>query len=356
MLKRLLLAGGVLLLFAAVASAPAPTAAAATAAPLSSRVPQAARLIQKVTLGETSIDGPAITSRVDAFEGVVTNDTVIAWTGTDLAHHLNLMRSADNPALGPLRFGQKLTLGETSFVRPAVLQMSPASGNVTILAWTGTDQAHTLNVLWNAYGVPGAPPVKRTLFGETSIGAPALAFWQNGIVLAWTGTDANHSLNVVPLDVGTLKLGAKTILPQFSSPAGPNLSEFSNAVSTLLVFSWTTTTLELNQASSSDGVHFTSALGSGLPQLSAKAPDSLYHQSEGAPEYWLAWTGTDPAHHLNLQHTSAWPQWPNPAVTKTVLGDTALGGPQIAFNQGFLIAWTGTDAAHHLNEAEWEGF
>jgi hypothetical protein len=47
-------------------------------------------------------------------------------------------------------------------------------------------------------------------------------------------------------------------------------------------------------------------------------------------------------------------QWPDPATTKTVLGQTALGGSQIAFNDGFMLAWTGTDSLHHLNVAEFE--
>lgn len=356
--KRLFLGGGAVLLFLPlIAALLAATPLHTSAAPTSRLAPLAAHLIHKVILaGETSIDGPAMTSRVDTFEGTTTNETVLAWTGTDSAHHLNLIRSADNPALRALRFGHKLTLAQTSFARPAVLQMSPASGDVTILAWTGTDPAHTLNVMWDAYS---ASRVKRTLWGETSLGAPALAFWKGGLVLSWTGTDSNHSLNVLPLAFGTLKPGVKTILPQFSSLAGPNLSVFSNATRTLLVLSWTTKTQHLNQAYASDGVHFTDALGAGgLVQLSAKAPDSLYHQSEGAPEYWLAWTGTgaDTAHHLNLQYSAAWPQWPNPAQTKTVLGDTAFGGPQIAFNQGFLLAWTGTDPGHTLNVAGWEAF
>ncbi len=45
----------------------------------------------------------------------------------------------------------------------------------------------------------------------------------------------------------------------------------------------------------------------------------------------------------------------DPATTKTVLGDTALGGPQIAFNAGFFIVWTGTDPLHHLNIAYFQG-
>jgi hypothetical protein len=206
--------------------------------------------------------------------------------------------------------------------------------------------------MWDVYG----GQKKLTLWGETTSGAPALAFFLNSLLLAWTGTDANHSLNVLPLSIGDLKPGTKTVLSQFSSPAGPNLAVFSNGSTAQLVLNWMTQTQHLNQAYSTDGIQFIAGLGSsGTPQLSANPPSSFYHQSEGAPEYWMAWTGTDPSHFLNLQWTSHFPQWPDPVTTKTVLADTALGGPQIAFNSGFLIAWTGTDPGYSLNVSEFAG-
>jgi len=69
------------------------------------------------------------------------------------------------------------------------------------------------------------------------------------------------------------------------------------------------------------------------------------------PGDWIGWTGTDPAHHLNLQSTTTFPTFTDPAGTKTVLDDTALGGHAVAFNVDGQIAWTGTDSAHHLNIA-----
>jgi hypothetical protein len=39
-----------------------------------------------------------------------------------------------------------------------------------------------------------------------------------------------------------------------------------------------------------------------------------------------------------------------------VLTDSAFAGPQIAFNDGYLIAWTGTDAQRTLNLGMSEGF
>ena len=326
--------------------------ASVSAASSTSHAPQVVTLSHKVTLwGETSIDGPALASFLDNFEGIG-SVTIIGWTGTDTQHHLNLIRSSDGPANGVTHFKDKLTLKDTSFVRPAVVYV-PGPLASTVVAWTGTDAAHTLNVIWDAYG----SPQKLTLWGETSIGAPALTYFNGNLLLAWTGTDTHHSLNILPIGVAGPQVGTKTVLSQFSSQSGPTLSTFSNATSSRLVLNWTTSSQHLNQAYSTDGTHFTASLGAtGLPQLSATAPSSQYHQSEGGPEYWIGWTGTDTSHHLNLQWTAHFPQWPDPASTKTVLSDSAFAGPQIAFNDGYLIAWTGTDAQHTLNLATFEGF
>lgn len=310
-----------------------------------------ATLLHKVTLNESSIDGPALSTLLDTFEGTHFN-TVIGWTGTDTAHHLNVISSTEDPANGVVHFSNKITLHETSFARPAV-QTTGGGLGFTVVAWTGTDAAHTLNVMTLNSGTYTVAK-KLTLWGDTSFAAPALTYWKGNLMLAWTGTDANHSLNVLPLSMD-LQPGAKTVLSQFSSMAGPSLSVYSDATTTRLVLDWTTKTQHLNQAYSTDGVAFTNALGpGGTPQLSANPPSSAYHQSEGGPSYWMAWTGTDDAHHVNLQWSTKWPQWPDPATTKTVLDDTALGGAQIAFNDGYVLAWTGTDSLHRLNVAEFE--
>jgi hypothetical protein len=116
-------------------------------------------------------------------------------------------------------------------------------------------------------------------------------------------------------------------------------------------------TQQLNLATSTDNVHFTSALGGGLPQTSAAAPQFLQDISNSSSGC-IAWTGTDAAHHLNVQCTTQFPQFPNPAQTKTVLLETALGAPGVspfATSSPGEIAWTGTDPAHHLNVAQLNG-
>ncbi len=353
MLKRLGFAGLALLLFTFVSALPASAAAQPPAAPQASAAPQAVSLSNKVTLwGETSVDGPALSSITDNFEGVH-EITTIGWTGTDTLHHLNLLQSSDNPALGALHFGNTITLPDTSFARPAIYQFGGGIGT-TAVAWTGTDSNHSLNLA--TFYSTGQVAQRWTFRHESSNYAPALAYFGSDLILAWTGTDANHSLNVLPINFSTKMVGTKTILSQFSSSAGPNLAVYALGSGAQLVLNWATPTQHLNLATSTDGSHFTNTLGAaGTLQLSAQAPSSLYVAAEGGPDYWMAWTGTDPAHHLNIQWTQNFPQWPDAATTKTVLADSAFGGPQIASNQGLIIAWTGTDPGHTLNVALFQG-
>ena len=73
-------------------------------------------------------------------------------------------------------------------MRPAVVYVAGPLTS-TVVAWTGTDAAHTLNVIWDAYGSPH----KLTLWGETSIGAPALIYFSGNLLLAWTGADTSRA-------------------------------------------------------------------------------------------------------------------------------------------------------------------
>lgn len=309
-------------------------------------------LTDRVTLPETSIDGPALAS---VFFAHIGSRSVIGWTGTDPAHHLNVETSFDG-----LHFSDKRILTETSPFRPDV-QMSAPGSPVTI-AWTGSDRNHSLNVLYDVYGAFGTPK-KLTLSSESSFTAPALLVMlgspgqgSSGMFLAWTGNDTNHSLNIMSITVanGALVPGPHTVLPQFSSNAGPHLAWLGS--SSTVVLNWTSRAQQLKVATSPDGVTFSPSQGAGLPEASAFAPDTVNTNffGEANPRDWIGWTGTDPAHHLNLQWTLTFPQFVNPAATKTVLSDTALGGPALAFNFGAQIAWTGTDAAHHLNVAKFD--
>jgi hypothetical protein len=312
---------------AGLASAASASAASWRQGGASARGTLTTHLLTKIVLPEMSIDGPALSS-IYVLNG--TSESVLAWTGTDAGHHLNVETSSDG-----LHFGHKVTLPDASPYRPDVA-LAQVGGPVAV-AWTGTNAGHSLNVLYDVYGQQR----KLTLWNDSSISAPALLIGP-GFYLAWTGTDANHSLNIMPIEVTASGLtpGKKATLSQFSSNAGPHLARVG---ATTLALAWTSRASQLFLATGTD----TPTLSvSSLPDWSASAPQT---ESMGrvyrSGRQWIGWTGTDRAHHLNLQGNLTDP------ATKTVLNEIALGGPALAFNAQEQLAWTGTDSAHHLNIA-----
>lgn len=293
----------------------------------------------KVVLADTSLDGPALwTSPTGAMRAV------IAWTGTDGAHRLNYMTSSNG-----LAFTNKHTLNETSPFRPAIAAVSTDANPTVELAWTGTDAAHHVNLL---SGVPGLGYTKVTLH-ETSFTAPSLALNGGTVYLAWAGTDANHSLNVVPiLWRGGLSIGTKVTLPQFSSISRPNIA-FDPTGNQLILSYTATASRRIGFATSPDGVHWNVPSTSPLAEWSDASPTMVGLATNNMPRYFITWRGIDAAHSLNVQYTESFPRWPVDN-TKATLRETAFGGPTLGFvgtSRQVLVAWTGTDAAHHLNVA-----
>ncbi|HEX8997391.1 MAG TPA: hypothetical protein VF812_15295 [Ktedonobacterales bacterium] len=297
----------------------------------------------KNTLPETSLGSPGFASRA--------NSTVIAWTGTDPLHHLNVEKSVN----GLTNYGDKMTLRETSIAGPAVAQMSEAAGSAVILAWTGTDPAHRLNVLFDVYGQQ-----KKMTYSDTSFTSPAITIYKGNLLLAWAGTDPNHSLNVMEISLSSLgMLQRRTFV--FGSNEGPSLAtvdvepsaQTGGTTVNEAVLGWTTKDEFLRFANSKGGLAFEAQPA--LASTSPFAPVMMQYHTEGGPEFWIAWTGTDPAHHLNVRWTTP-AAFPNITGTKTILPELAFGHPGIGFNNGLFVAWTGTDPAHHLNVAEFEGF
>lgn len=307
---------------------------------MSPSAPAAVTVTGKNLLPQTSLGSPGFASRA--------NRTVLAWTGTDAAHRLNVMTSQN----GLTTYTNKRTLGETSIAGPAVAQMSEAAGNVVILAWTGTDASHRLNLLFDVYGTP-----KKVTFGHTSFTSPAITIFEGDLLLAWAGTDPNHSLNVMKISLSSLTAGPMRTFA-FGSFEGPSLATVdvesqTGPTLTEAVLGWANKSNHLQFANTKSGLNFVAQ--SPLAETSQFAPVMMQYHTEGGPEFWIAWTGTDSAHHLNVKWTT--PQaFPSITGAKTVLRDTAFGHPGIGFNNGLFVAWTGTDPAHHLNVLTFQGF
>lgn len=300
-------------------------------------------IVKKVILKETSIDGPSIW-----YPNIVSGEPgsgvgiVIAWTGTDANHLLNTVKTYDG-----VTYFAKTTYDETSFVRPAVTTV--VDGGVA-LAWTGANTKHSLNVSCTGCA---STPQKLTLWNETSFTAPTLAFSGGKLWLAWVGTDANHSLNILPIDITTFKPGVKTVLGQFSSIARPSLAPDPNTKGLLLSWTGTTPANRLRFATSADGVHWTEPSSSPLAEWSGSGPSMLALGINNMPRYFVAWTGTDANHSVNVQYTEGFPNWPMDN-SKTTFGEWALGGPSIAYNgvyRQIVLGWAGTDPLHKLNIA-----
>jgi peptidoglycan/xylan/chitin deacetylase (PgdA/CDA1 family) len=314
----------------------APSTPAAQAAPAAPAITGPFKQVAKTALPNTSIDRPALAG---ATSGRIR--AAVAWAGTDAAHHLNVMLSGTG-----FDFYSKRTLSETAPYGPG-LALTP-DGKVAI-AWAGTDGAHTLNVLYDVYGTPR----KLILWGETSPMAPTLAYENGQLYLAWTGSNSGRSLNVQAINIGAagLSVGAKTTLWSFASGAPPSLAPGPNHAG--LILSWSQLGSQAIRFVTSANGSTWPATATTLPETTAGAPHMVSFVASGMPQSYLAWTGVNAAHSLNLQYTNSYPTWPASGA-KSILDNTAFGGPQLAYiggPQAILLVWTGTDSAHHLNVA-----
>ncbi len=325
------------------------------AAPQASQAPQvtfgAPKEGAKVTLNETSIDGPAIAWQYPG--------AIIAWTGVDAQHHINLMTSVDG-----LHYSNKRILPETSLWRPAVTYFASLRGapyGAILLAWTGTDAHHTLN--FESISTPDYKVTKKiTFWGETSFTAPAIGLIgsdvNSDIYIAWAGTDKAHTLNVIHRTTAAATQEKRTLWG-WSSISRPNLfSDLSNDSKGALILSWTGVNNRLHFAySATDKTHWTMPNSSPLSIQSAWAPSMIGFNTSTQPSHWVAWTGsgTTSTRALNVQYTQRYPSWSDANTTAT-LNETAISGPALAIpstgaEPTVLIGWTGVDYYHHLNVA-----
>ena len=251
-------------------------------------------------LAETSFDAPAFWS--DAAYPLVASSfapaAVLAWVGTDSAHHLNVSVSSD-----AVTFTNKITLAETSFTRPSILVMpnSTNTANIVVISWAGNDTNHSLNVIYDVYGAR-----TKMTFPETSRFAPSLAYFDGQVWMAWTGTDTAHTVNVRSLGANGLTLGAKKTLWGNSSSVTPDL--VADPQNNQLLMTWQIAGSDrLNLFQSPDGVNWTSVLGAPSVQNSAYTPALLAINPAPAdfPAYYWAWTGSDSGRSLNIQRATA---------------------------------------------------
>lgn len=290
-------------------------------------------IVSKATLSETGIDGPSLWT-------TTTGDVraVLAWTGTDSSHRLNVMTSADG-----VSYGNKVTLNETSPYRPAIASWGGATGTRIDIAWMGTDRKHSVNVRLGVYG----QGYNKLTLPEYTFTAPALAVFNGDLYLAWAGTDTNHSLNIIQIiPRGGILTQNKVTLWQNHSLSRPSLSTDPNG--NHLILSWTGTDNRIRYAVSDNGKQWSAPRV--IDEWSDVGPSLLGIPVNNMPRHWLAWRGTDAAHSLNVQYTESYPEWPT-AGAKSTLAESTFGGPMLGFvgvYRQVIVAWAGASAPHRL--------
>lgn len=304
----------------------------------------------KVVLNDTSIDGPALAT-------TYAPATVMAWTGTDANHHLNVMTSNDG-----LHYANKHILPELSFWRPAVAFIDTGRGapyGTIVLAWTGTDPEHTLNVEF--IKTPDFTVTRKIIFwGETSFTAPALATINgdvnSDIFLSWAGTDNAHTVNVMHLMSNSDQTDKQTFWG-WKSLSRPNLSTDPSSTGTGLILSWTGPNNRIYFANSADKVNWNMSDSSPLSRQTQWAPTMIGFYATALPAHWLAWAGngTSATGNVNVQYTQNYPNWSDANSTAS-LDETAISSPALIYNgdgstRQVLIGWAGTDYYNHLNIA-----
>lgn len=266
---------------------------------------------RKVTLGDTSTNGPAMTTR--------NGQLLLGWTGSGNLR-LNFMSSTDG-----LTYSNKVTLGDIS---PASLALTVFQ-NRFVVAWIGVGN-NQLNIMQSNNGLSWS---NKVTLGDTSESAPSLAVLGSQLFIAWRGV-GNNRLNVMRSSDG-IHWGGKVTLGD-TTTSGPSLA----TLGTRLLLSWRGVgNNQLNVMQSTNGSSFTNKVTLGdttvqKPQLSISGPRAF-----------LTWQGVG-NQFLNVLASTNGINW----GSKFTSNETCIGGPVITpLGNRLVWGWTGTDTAHRLN-------
>src|SRR5262249_37914412 len=108
------------------------------------------REVQKIVLAAHSSDGPALWMRPpSATTGSSASriGNVLAWADAGPYRRLHIMTSSDG-----LHYDRDLNLLANAIARPSVAVAPTRDAEVVILAWTGIDPEHHLNVMYDVLG------------------------------------------------------------------------------------------------------------------------------------------------------------------------------------------------------------
>jgi hypothetical protein len=320
------------------APATAPVPVAPHIAPTSFVSQMPATGMSHVTLTITSMVAPAVTT----FNG----QTAIAWTATNLGHQVNVSLLQTGQSLLTLPNFNIVSLTGQSNQAPALTTF----GGRLYVAWTGLDSR--LNMASSADGVHFSTPVTFNTFSGSS---PALAAFNGRLYLGWTGFDGRINLASSPdgarfdrAEVFAQTSFKPVVIAKINTQMemAPALASFDGR----LWLAWTGSDPQhhLNSMSSADGMTFSQLTT--YPATSEDAPALVVQHgtSPNQPDRLvLGWTGVGNK-LLNVASTT---------VNAPVFSN-AMTLPQTAFNgialyatvPGMLgIAWAGTDIHYTIN-------
>ncbi len=150
------------------------------------------------------------------------NRLFIAWKGSG-NDNLNLAFSEDNGKT----FGGKTTLDESSKHEPALVVID----HTIFLGWTGVDEAVNIAQValeGNTAGNIGFKIEAKTVLGDTSGDAPALASLDSTLFIAWKGS-GNDNLNLASSADKGQTFSGKTVFNELS-PDAPALAVHKNTL------------------------------------------------------------------------------------------------------------------------------
>lgn len=265
----------------------------------------------KTILGDTSSNGPALTTRA----GMV----LLGWTGTGNLR-LNFMSSTNG-----LTYANKVTLNDTSPAAPALTVFN----NKFIVAWVGVGN-NMINIMQSNNGLSWT---NKVTLPDTSLSSPSLTVFNNRLYLAWRGV-GNNQLNIMSSTNGINWAGKVTLADTTTS--GPSIC----ALGTRLLIAWRGVgNNRLNVMRSTNGTTFTGKVT--LNETTTSKPQVFSVNNVAG----LTWQGVG-NNLLNMLISNDGASWGN----KFISTETCIDGPAMTdLGSRIVWGWTGTDAAHRLN-------
>ena len=279
---------------------------------------------------------------------------VLAWTGSDGQHKVNISRSDTGGTTWDKQLLRPNGPWEGSSAGPALA----VHHGVVFVCWAAAADQR----LWFASSPDSGRTwsTKQPVADESSDGAPALVSYLGMLVVAWRGTDGAGTLNLAtsPDDGRTW---SKVVLPEWSI-AGPSLARYASGAGfsyLFLAFTGTDNQIRTRSCQQTDFASFGRPVASGEGQTLHETSDSgpaiaVLDTHEGKDiVVAVSWRGTGDDHihaTYSLQGFSPYGNNTNAADTLTETNPAMITFSQFpAEDDRLVISWS--DPRQRLNFA-----